>query len=279
MSGISAGRGNNNNGGRGFTLVELLVTIAIIVVLILIMVPVFSGVYQSGMQSKCSVHLSRIYMAAMHYATDHSDNLPKLKNKWVDGIRTSFCDLLIPYLYSRSDWRDLDGNKRLDVDQYEGRNIFHCPAAKLFSRDKLLKGHLTEVQLDYGINHYGYGRTEIDFAKKKNMEVWQIYAPTLGHVTWANDPQKKWVPSLTTVGNPGVVYVADADTGQSAEDIGGISRGTDEWPIQHSFQTRAYRRHRGGHNIVQLDGAVKWYRGDIPQNRKWVIRRKNIVGQ
>jgi hypothetical protein len=105
--------------------------------------------------------------------------------------------------------------------------------------------------MDYGINNYGYGAG----VRKKD------YLPNLSR------------RRISSVQNQSVIYLADAEYDSSPEDIGGISRGKNEWPMRWSFERSAYIRHDGNHNAASLDGSVRGYEGWIPHNEKWFIKR------
>ena len=128
--------------------------------------------------------------------------------------------------------------------------FFHCPGAFI---TKTL-GSRNKERLDYGINHYGRGNNQTG-------KFWNTFSGLYFY----------------QVGNPNALYFCDAEADKSPEDIGGVSRGTMEWPIRVSFDRFSWQRHLGGHNIVQFDGAVKWYLGDPddPLNELWFIRKVN----
>ena len=147
----------------------------------------------------------------------------------------SFSDELLPYLTDHE--------------------FFHCPSEK--PRSNAAKNHM---RLDYGINHYGRGDPSHGGKKK--------FYNTMGY--FAN-PSSNSPNHSGRVADSLVVYFSDADTDQSPEDIGGISRGTDEWPIQHSFQKYAHKRHLRGYNCAQLDSSTAWYPSQPPTNDKWFI--------
>jgi len=125
--------------------------------------------------------------------------------------------------------------------------VYHCPAEKSRSN----KG-ANKLRLDFGINHYGYADNSTG-----------RYLPTL-HQQW-----------LQAIGDMSCIYLADAETDSSPEDIGGISRGTWEWPIQYSFQRYAYKRHLGGYNAVRLNGEAEFFPDawEVPYNEEWFIKK------
>ena len=137
--------------------------------------------------------------------------------------------------------------------------FFYCPSEKARSTNSARNG----LRLDYGINHYGRG-DPVHGGKAKFYDT----------MSWFPDTSNKDSPQHSNrVADALVIYFADADTDQSPEDIGGISRGKDEWPIQHSFQKRAYKRHLLGYNSASLDASATWYPADPPTNEKWFVRK------
>lgn len=61
----------------GFTLIELLVVIAIIAILAAILFPVFARAREKARQTACLSNVKQITLAAMMYASSHSEMLPQ----------------------------------------------------------------------------------------------------------------------------------------------------------------------------------------------------------
>jgi len=65
---------------RAFTLIELLVVIAIIAILAAILFPVFAQAKESAKQASCVSNTKQTALAAIMYATDYDDTLPRHDN-------------------------------------------------------------------------------------------------------------------------------------------------------------------------------------------------------
>lgn len=65
---------------RAFTLIELLVVIAIIAILAAILFPVFAQAKEAAKKTQCVSNTKQTALAAMMYAGDSDDTLPKLDN-------------------------------------------------------------------------------------------------------------------------------------------------------------------------------------------------------
>jgi prepilin-type N-terminal cleavage/methylation domain-containing protein len=177
----------------------------------------------------------QVHLQEMAEAALHFENDRRRLVKIKPSSSKSFTDELKPYLGSHE--------------------FFFCPSEK--ERYNAAK---SGNRLDYGINHYGRGDPSHGGKAK--------FYNTMGYFS---NPSKNSPNRSYRVGDATAIYFSDADTDQSPEDIGGISRGTDEWPIQHSFQKYAYRRHLNGYNCAQLDGAAYWYPSQPPTNEKWFV--------
>lgn len=223
--------GSHRRRRQAFTLIELLVVLAILLLLLAILSPSTKYAYQTSQKITCQTNLHQIGAAALQFENDKK-RLVKIK----PGSNKSFSDKLMPYLSTHE--------------------FFFCP-----SEEKRPTAARNNERLDYGINHYGRGDPK--HGGKKKFYDSMGYHPETSNKNSPNHSNR--------VGDSGVIYFSDADTDQSPEDIGGISRGTDEWPIQHSFQKYAYKRHLGGYNCSRLDASATWYPKDPPTNEKWFI--------
>jgi type II secretory pathway pseudopilin PulG len=254
--------GSHGTAGRravGFTLVEMLVVVAIIMIVVALLMPSLGNVRQASRRVICQSQLRQVHMACKEYGGQNRGYLPKIKRESNEaGPFYRFHDLLRPFT--------------------GGFDVFHCPDA---DPNPHPNSNARNKRLDYGINHYGFDAGHPDYEPGK-------FLGTLGYGVVRryfegnlfrdkNGARAKFLgpPHPSKVANTDVVYLSDADTQKSPEDIGGISRnaGTLEWPIRWSFEQGAYIRHMNGYNYLRLDGSADWEQGLIPSNELWFIRK------
>jgi len=77
---------------RAFTLIELLVVIAIIAILAAILFPVFAQAKDSAKQTQCVSNTKQLGLAALMYANDNDDTLPKHDNNGSCSYGETPCD-------------------------------------------------------------------------------------------------------------------------------------------------------------------------------------------
>jgi len=243
---------------HGFTLVELMVVVTIILLMVAIVLPVYDRAQIVAEKVVCQSRLHQLHIAGLGYAADNRMTAVRIKwhhpNAEVSGNNVAYSDDLFPYLYPiATDKRDYGNKNRpgdgvIDSVFYETTDFFRCPTVQRV--DGGVNSPNGQI-LEYGINHYGRGNSDKD-----------NFHDTMDKIR------------LTLIANPEVVWFSDADPGSSPEDIGGISRGSWEWPIRWSFERTAFQRHQDGYNIVQVDGAGMWHHGGKhAMNEKWLIRK------
>lgn len=86
-----------------FTLIELLVVIAVIAILAAILFPVFSRARESARKASCQSNLKQLASAALMYAQDYDEVLPKGWN-W-NAANSYWYDLLFPYVRNAQVYR------------------------------------------------------------------------------------------------------------------------------------------------------------------------------
>jgi prepilin-type N-terminal cleavage/methylation domain-containing protein len=90
---------------RGFTLIELLVVIAIIAILAAILFPVFAQAKDAAKQTHCVSNTKQVALAAIMYAGDFDDVLPRMDNNGSCLYRPTTC-LTGPTPSDYPDWGD-----------------------------------------------------------------------------------------------------------------------------------------------------------------------------
>ncbi len=255
----------------GFTLIELLVVVSIIALLLLLISPTIQLITEHRSKVTCLRNLQSQHVAAMQYSNDFNGYLvaihPIRKSVTIDGV-----------YYQKNSYSD-ELIKYLEYND----DAFRCPSVTDLSYDL---GSANLKILNYGINHYGRADTKNGTSPfHKSMARPDIM--------------------IREIANTDVIYLADADYDQSPEDIGGVSRGSWDWPIRHSFQEDAWNRHMGrrdpvyertshyrnqyldafanndeelenfwgGYNAISLAGSGLWRRGFPASNRAWFIKK------
>jgi len=135
-------------------------------------------------------------------------------------------------------------------DYLVSHKLLACPSATLrfTSASQRRTYQRRGWYLTYGINHYGRG-------------------PRMSNIAWDTMSGRR----MSDVANPNVIYMVDADDHRSPHDVGGLSRNKLDWPLRTSFEYEAYIRHSGGYNAVDMQGAVQWHDGLVPNHEEWWI--------
>ncbi len=262
---------------QAFTLIELLVVVSIIALLLLLISPTIQLITEHRSKVTCLRNLQSQHVAAMQYVNDWDGHLvlvhPRNKNP-----RTCYSDELQKYL----EFSDA---------------VFRCPSVNDLSLD--LDSANNKI-LCYGINVYGRPDTKKGFSPNY-------------HKALSGKADDKERMTIRLVANTDVIYLADADYDESPENIGGVSRGSWEWPIRHSFQEDAWNRHMGrrdpviprldssnrhtqrlqymnafanndqqlqdiwgGYNAISVAGSGVWRRGYPASSRAWFIKKHKV---
>lgn len=220
---------------RAFSLVELLVVVAILSLLLSVLLPSTQRAREMGRRLQCQANLRQIAQAAATYHSGANGRLPRIHpDAWPGWERIRFNSSALPCF---------NDALRPFINSEE---IWSCPQAHKCSNNAWNKR-----RLDYGVNHYGRGTGET------------------GRYLDTFDGQL-----VHRVARATAITFADAENDSSPEDIGGVARGTMDWPIHLSFERYAWVRHMGGYCAVQLDGSAVWYPCDPPGNDRWFIHKK-----
>lgn len=131
----------------GVTLVEVLVVIAVIGMLMAICFPAFARVREAARQTVCSVRLSQTAMLLRLYASDYSEQFPRVQDAAYGLVQPSFD----PATSLEKTWVDLLTEHRyIDADLGLGGvpQTLMCPSAQGYDNDPTWAGHMPH----FGVN-------------------------------------------------------------------------------------------------------------------------------
>ncbi len=117
-----------HEGGRGFTLLELLVVIGIIALLTGILLPVVTSVTARARQTKCKSNLRQFAVAINVYRADHRGRNPD----WLSTLYPEYIDTKEIYICPADPSRGADGGKPESTDywdQWDSRSTGYFPEA------------------------------------------------------------------------------------------------------------------------------------------------------
>ncbi|MEX2212807.1 MAG: hypothetical protein WD768_01680 [Phycisphaeraceae bacterium] len=232
---------------------ELLAVIAIVLILISLLLPNLNSSREVARRAICLSQLHQHMLGGKAYSNDHSKLLPAMReSQKINGVtkQYTYADRLVLFNY---------------ISAYD---VFYCPSQDINeyfnhsdpSQTPFFHGG---VRLDYGVNHYG----------RPNSQT-QNFFDTIGqHYDKPASPYASGTLRSDFVANQDAVCYSDGDADSSPWDIGGVSRGKKEWPLRHSFDYHAYKRHLGGYNAVGLDTSAVWRKGDVPSYEAWYLKR------
>ncbi len=218
---------------KGFTLIELLVVIAIIAILAAILFPVFAKAREKARQSSCASNLKQLGTAFMSYAQDYDEYIPgntyrlpasSTSTNYVDkcGIRIQFWPhYLEPYVKSQGIYVCPSGNSA------------GCPVPGT-TRSYALNATLVGC---CGSDGAGGGSGGVKSAAITKPSETVLMTDNGRHYLFGAGAQ--WYGYY--VGAPYADAPSDSVT----------------WPADWTWV--AYR-HSDGHNVLWVDGHVKWMR-------------------
>lgn len=112
---------------NAFTLIELLVVIAIIAILAAILFPVFAQAKESAKKTHCVSNTKQTALAAIMYATDYDDVLPKHDNNGSCWYGESPC--------SWPDWGDMRPPGNLQANYPQGASAMYWGAIEPYHKN------------------------------------------------------------------------------------------------------------------------------------------------
>lgn len=226
----------------GFTLIELLVVIAIIAILAAILFPVFAQARDSARATSCRNGMNQIGKGLMMYASDYDGRLP-WASRWysagkggIYGDGTGFVGtVLLPYT----------GNNI---------NVWHCPSNPVKHDPKIPPGDPGNYLSGDALTN----RKNQNFAFHYNhfSGGWPL---TPGLPTWCLAGQKidgavEWPP----LQNSSMLTYAEAGRGVTEVPVCWERRIMSTAVTPDESLAGGILPHKGGWNVLFLDGHVKW---------------------
>jgi prepilin-type N-terminal cleavage/methylation domain-containing protein/prepilin-type processing-associated H-X9-DG protein len=253
---------------RAFTLIELLVVIAIIAILAAILFPVFAKAKEAAKKTHCVSNTKQTALAAMMYAADYDDTLPKHDNNGSCWYGENPCDY--------PDWGDFRFPLGAGNTAKAGEPVMYWGAI-----DPYVKNTQMSICPHMGPTNWGgviaaaasLGLTPNPGGYNKANE--KFYYNTLGQmalnllmVDWSGQGGANWRPGaprgiLTAVQRPGevILSVAESTWGWGVEIAYNLGNGLvwPSYPNAACYSSGADGWTRYPHNGESNSDEWEWY--------------------
>ncbi len=220
---------------KGFTLIELLVVIAIIALLMAILVPILNLAMDQARAITCRNNLRQIGLAAMLYADNNDDQVPRSAGRWPFNDGTFYEGWILyfaPYIGGKSD----------EVKDYREIDVYECPNYP----DK-------EQTVDYVVNSWKDGVREfIGFSRLS------IFRQPSSKIYLADNEYGSWRTIIKD--QSGLNRTGEFDCWRPPH----LPTGPD------GTRRVARDRHRDGCNAMFLDGHSDWVQAEKMTERMWL---------
>ena len=216
---------------RAFTLIELLVVVAVIAILAAILLPALKNAKESAWSVRCLSNIRQVGIAATAYTSDYNGRFIG----WLWGpCPNPWCAQIVAPGFPAGIWLDA-------VYEYGGRNfeVLGCP------RQRMIRHSWAQPPSPYPAQKY-YPAYGMNHEMAENATGIGINLSEI-----RNSAVKVW---FADSGYSGLAQTADADNGYD-------SWSTILWGSgANANQIRPVsRRHRGGSNILYIDGHAEWH--------------------
>jgi|GEM_PF-701116 prepilin-type N-terminal cleavage/methylation domain-containing protein/prepilin-type processing-associated H-X9-DG protein len=231
---------------KGFTLIELLVVIAIIAILAAILMPVLTAAKASANSASCVNNMKQIGSALLLYTQDNGDSFSHCEfyfgnNRMIsahDWAKWYWMFTCKPYLGTRYP-ADVQSGK-------PGRNLFVCPGRPVFH--KLVKpGQVASLYQGGLAKKWGLTIGQFPGEITSGYGVWCSYGLN-EHIAWASWRLSDWQRPTKSF-----MLLEASDTELTGDQL---------------YYKYNYDIHRGGANVLYIDGHVAWHRSEYEGDPK-----------
>lgn len=235
MAHFIATRSNRSSRRNAFTLIELLVVIAIIGVIASILFPVFAQARERARRTACASNLKQLGLAYLQYAQDYDEKL-------LPGFKRQYT------VSTNSGWNNPANMWYAMMQPYaKSEQVLFCPSAK------------NSTYSSYVVMMAGY---DVDYDALPPVSI----NGYIGNVK---------IVSLASAARPSesIFMLEDSygDTYTRPDARRFLSAGGYVDMVTYDWKTYYPGRHQDGHNLLYVDGHVKWGKPGTLKNRNFYL--------